>query len=179
MTLANKLTLIRIVLIPLFMIFVLADIPYGRLIAAAIFLLAAATDSLDGYVARKRNEVTNMGKLLDPLADKLLVTAALVTLVETGQIASWIAVVIIGREFLVTGLRGVAAAEGLVIAATVVAKWKTVTQIVALSLLLLEQYIVMLTGFAPGVWVLYLALLFTLYSGFDYLVKTFKEIKMS
>ena len=179
MTLANKLTLIRIVLIPVFIVFVLADIPYGRLIAAAIFLLAAATDSLDGYIARKRHEVTNMGKLLDPLADKLLVTAALVTLVETGQVASWIAVLIIGREFLVTGLRGIAAAEGLVIAASIVAKWKTVAQIVALSLLLLEEYFLAFTGFAPGIWVLYLALLFTLYSGYDYLVKTFTEIKMS
>lgn len=179
MNLATKLTMLRIVMIPLFMIFVLADIPYGKLIAAAIFVLASVTDAADGYIARKRQEVTNLGKLLDPLADKLLVAAALISLVEIGLIPSWIAVVIIGREFLVTGLRGVAAAEGVVIAASNPAKLKTIFQIVALTMLLLDEYFLALTGFSPGVWVLYLALIFTIYTGFDYVLKTFAQIKMT
>jgi CDP-diacylglycerol--glycerol-3-phosphate 3-phosphatidyltransferase len=161
------------------MIFVLAGIPHGHFIAAVIFVLAAATDGLDGYVARKRKEITNMGKLLDPLADKLLVAAALISLVETGQIPTWIAVVIIGREFLVTGLRGVAAAEGLVIAASNLAKMKTIIQIAALAVLLVDEYLKAMIGFSPGNWLLYIALFFTVYSGCDYMVKTFAKIKMT
>ena len=179
MNLANKLTMVRILLIPVFMVFVFVDIPYGKLIAALVFLVAAATDGLDGYVARKRNEITNMGKLLDPLADKLLVSAALISLVQTGHIASWMAVVIIGREFLVTGLRGVAAAEGLVIAASGLAKWKTVFQISALSVLLLDDYFIRFVGFSPGDWLLYLALGFTVYTGYEYMAQTFSSIKMT
>jgi CDP-diacylglycerol--glycerol-3-phosphate 3-phosphatidyltransferase len=179
MNLANKLTFLRILLIPVFMWFVLMDMPYGKTLAAAIFLLAAVTDSLDGYVARKRNEITNLGKLLDPLADKLLVAAALILLVEIGRIPSWIAIIIIGREFLVTGLRGVAAAEGIVIPASNPAKIKTVVQIAALALLLLDDYFLALAGFSPGVWMLYLALIFTVYTGCEYMVQTFAEIKMT
>ena len=179
MNLANSLTMLRILLVPVFITFVFMDKPYGSLIAAAVFLCAAATDSLDGYVARKRQEITNMGKLLDPLADKLLVTAALVCLVQIGLIPAWIAVVIIGREFLVTGLRGIAAAEGLVIAATNLAKWKTVIQIAALSALLLNEYFLLYLGFSPGQWLLYIAMAVTVYSGLDYLVQTFSQIKMT
>ena len=179
MNLANKLTFLRILLIPVFMWFVLMNIPYGQTLAAAVFLLAAATDSLDGYVARKRNEITNLGKLLDPLADKLLVAAGLILLVEIGRISSWIAIVIIGREFLVTGLRGIAAAEGIVIPASNPAKIKTVTQIAALALLLLDEHFVALAGFSPGIWVLYLAVAFTVYTGYEYIVQTFAKIKMT
>jgi len=179
MNLANKLTLIRIMMIPVFIVFVLTDLPYGNLYAAIVFLLASATDAIDGYIARKRKEVTNLGMLLDPLADKLLVTAALVTLVSTGQISSWIAIVIIGREFLVTGLRGIAAAENIVIAASNSAKLKTIVQISAVSLLLIDEYIVAYLGFSPGQWMLYLAVAFTLYTGYDYVVKTFSRIKMT
>jgi len=179
MNLANKLTLARILLIPLFMVFMLADIPHGKLIAAVIFALASVTDAADGYIARKRKEITNLGKLMDPLADKLLVTAALVGLVQIGLISTWIAIIIIGREFLVTGLRGVAAAEGIVIAASNPAKLKTIFQIIALTTLLLDEYIRMLAGFSPGIWILYLAVIFTVYTGYDYVVKTFTKIKMT
>ncbi|MEL7623255.1 MAG: CDP-diacylglycerol--glycerol-3-phosphate 3-phosphatidyltransferase [Clostridiales bacterium] len=178
MNLANKLTLLRIILIPLFMVFALADFSHSDFWAALLFILAASTDGLDGYIARKRKEITNLGKLLDPLADKMLVTAALITLVEIGRIPSWISIVIIGREFLVTGLRGVSAAEGIVIAASKLGKLKTVIQIVALSALLLENYLTPFIGFSLGTWLLYLALIFTVYSGYDYVVKTFQKIKM-
>jgi CDP-diacylglycerol--glycerol-3-phosphate 3-phosphatidyltransferase len=157
----------------------LAGIPYGKALAAAMFLVAAATDGLDGYVARKRNEVTNLGKLLDPLADKLLVASALVLFVEMGSIPAWIAAVIIGREFLVTGLRGIAAAEGMVIPASDSAKLKTVAQIAALALLLLDEYCVAWIGFSLGLWMLYLALVFTVYTGGEYMVQTFAKIKMT
>ncbi|MCL1804453.1 MAG: CDP-diacylglycerol--glycerol-3-phosphate 3-phosphatidyltransferase [Clostridiales bacterium] len=179
MNLANKLTILRIAMIPVFMIFALADMPYGRLVAAAVFVLASVTDAMDGYIARKRKEITNLGKLMDPLADKLLVAAALVALVQAGLISSWFAVIIIGREFLVTGLRGIAAAEGIVIAASNLAKLKTIIQIVALSMLLLDEYFLALAGFSPGIWALYLAVIFTVYTGYDYVVKTFAQIKMS
>jgi CDP-diacylglycerol--glycerol-3-phosphate 3-phosphatidyltransferase len=179
MNLANKLTMLRIILIPLFMVFALLDLPLGNLWAALLFLVAAGTDGLDGYVARKRKEITNLGKLLDPLADKMLVTAALITLVEMRRIPSWIAMVIISREFLVTGLRGVAAAEGIVIAASKLGKVKTVSQITALAALLLDDYFRLFRGFSPGLWLLYLALIFTVYSGYDYVVKTFQKIKMT
>ena len=179
MNLANKLTTLRIVLVPMFMACMLIELPYGDIVGTVIFVVAALTDLLDGYVARKRKEVTNLGKLLDPLADKLLVSAALVVLLELGRIRSWIAILIIGREFLVTGLRGVAAADGIVIAATDLAKVKTVTQLIALSMLLVDSQLTSLLGFSIGMWVLYVALGFTLYTGYSYVVETFKKISMS
>src|SRR3712207_1641301 len=106
MNLANKLTIIRIFLVPVFLIFItIKDVPYGNTIATAIFILAALTDKLDGYIARSRNQITRFGKFMDPLADKLLVTAALVSLVEFHVIPTWVAMVIIAREFAVTGDR--------------------------------------------------------------------------
>ncbi|MBW6409720.1 CDP-diacylglycerol--glycerol-3-phosphate 3-phosphatidyltransferase [Clostridium weizhouense] len=139
MNLANKLTLIRIFLVPVFLIFIaVKGIPYGSFIATFIFILAALTDKLDGYIARSRNQVTNFGKFMDPLADKLLVTAALICLVEMQIVPSWAAIIIIAREFAVSGLRTIAAAEGKVIAASWWGKIKTVIQIVAIVLLLLK-----------------------------------------
>ena len=130
MNLANKLTLIRIFLVPVFLLFIATkDIPYGSFIATFIFILASLTDKLDGYVARSRNQITNFGKFMDPLADKLLVTAALISLVELQVVPGWAAVVIIAREFAVSGLRSIAAAQGRVIAASWWGKIKTVIQI--------------------------------------------------
>jgi len=178
MNLANRLTMLRIFLIPIFMFFLLVRIPYGDIIAAIVFIVAASTDGLDGYIARKRKQITNLGKLLDPLADKMLVTAALITLVDLGKVPAWIAVVILGREFFVTGLRGVAASEGIVIAASKLGKVKTVSQIIALSLLLLNDYIQPLLGFDLGRYALYAAVIFTIWSGYDYIAKTYNQIKL-
>lgn len=139
MNLANKLTILRIILVPFFLIFItIKDLPYGKFIAIVIFIAASITDKLDGYIARSRNQITRFGKFMDPLADKLLVTAALVSLVEYHIIPTWAAMIIIAREFAVTGLRSVAAAEGIVIAASPWGKAKTVTQIVAIILALLN-----------------------------------------
>ncbi|HHW13530.1 MAG TPA: CDP-diacylglycerol--glycerol-3-phosphate 3-phosphatidyltransferase [Firmicutes bacterium] len=131
MTLATLFTLSRIFLVPLFMTVVFLKLPYGGYAGALVFVLAAATDGLDGYLARRRNEVTRLGVLLDPLADKLLISAALVSLVQLGDVSAAVAVLIIGREFAVTGLRLVAAAEGVVIPANGWGKAKTLAQIVA------------------------------------------------
>ena len=140
MNLANKLTLIRIILVPVFLIFLIVKgIPYGSFIATLIFILASITDKLDGYIARSRNMVTNFGKFMDPLADKLLVASALICLVELHIIPGWAAIIIIAREFAVSGLRSIAAAEGKVIAACWWGKIKTVIQIVAIILCLLQE----------------------------------------
>ncbi len=166
--LANKITLSRIFLLPVFLFFIFEQTPYGKLIAAAIFVLAAATDGLDGYVARKQKSVTNLGKLLDPLADKLLVMSALVSLVAMAALPAWIAIVIIGREFAVTGLRSIAVAEGIVIAASRFAKIKTVTQIVAIIAIMVNNYPFSLIGFPFKDIALLTAVFFTIASGLDY-----------
>ena len=132
-TAANRVTLVRVVLIPVFLVILLAKLPvWGPWLAAAVFTLLAATDAVDGYLARSRNEVTTFGKFIDPLADKLLVTAALVALVDLERLPSWIALIIISRELVVSGLRMVAVAEGRVIAASNYGKIKTILQIMAI-----------------------------------------------
>lgn len=147
---ANIVTLSRMVLIPVFLLVLLADWPrwfhapglvytMRPWIAAAVFGVLAATDGVDGYLARSRNEVTTFGKFLDPLADKLLVTAALLALVEMNVLPAWIAMVIVSREFIVSGLRMVASAEGTVIAASSYGKLKTVLQIVAIILFIVKD----------------------------------------
>ncbi|MBU5590662.1 CDP-diacylglycerol--glycerol-3-phosphate 3-phosphatidyltransferase [Clostridium sp. MSJ-4] len=194
MNLANKLTIIRIFLVPVFLIFIAAqDIPYGTVIATVIFILAALTDKLDGYIARSRNQITKFGKFMDPLADKLLVTAALVSLVEYQIVPGWAAIIIIAREFAVTGLRTVAASDGTVIAASWWGKLKTVIQIIAIILLLLQVNIASQPEFAQKVssseflnsffnWApqtfLYLAVVITIVSGVDYFIKNKEAIKI-
>ncbi|MDR1014051.1 MAG: CDP-diacylglycerol--glycerol-3-phosphate 3-phosphatidyltransferase [Coriobacteriales bacterium] len=149
MTPANIVTTVRIVLIPVFVFLLLAPWPQWvpdplvaqmvkPLVAAAVFALLALTDGLDGYLARSRNEVTNLGKFLDPLADKILVTAALLALIELGALPAWVALVIIGRDFLVSGIRMVASVERQVIAASPLGKAKTVLQIVAVILFIVK-----------------------------------------
>jgi CDP-diacylglycerol--glycerol-3-phosphate 3-phosphatidyltransferase len=136
--LANWLTLFRLFLVPIFTFAVLLDVPGGAFIGAVVFAVASITDGLDGYIARSRKEVTKFGKLMDPIADKLLVTAALLCLVQLGQVSAWPALIIIGREFAVSDLRMIAASEGVVISASRWGKVKTVSQIVAVLALLLQ-----------------------------------------
>lgn len=179
MNLPNMLTVGRIILVPVFMIALLMDISYGHYIAVAIFIVASFTDFLDGYLARKNNQITNFGKIMDPLADKLLVSAALICLVELGDAPAWIVILILGREFAITGLRSVAASEGIVVAASNLGKYKTVSQMVALVLLMLKPDVINLVGFDLGLIVLYIALFLTLYSGYDYFAKLNKKISWS
>lgn len=176
MNMANKITMVRIFLVPIFMFFLLTQFPYGEFIAVGVFIIAAVTDGLDGYIARKWKQVTNFGKFIDPLADKLLVTAALISLVELRQLSSWVAMIIISREFVVTSLRVVAASEGIVIAASMWGKIKTITQIIAIVALLINNYPFSLFGFPFDKIAMFLAVIFTLLSGFDYLVKNWEAI---
>lgn len=136
MSAANKITLLRITLIPLLLAFMVPDSVIDRWVALTIFLLASATDGLDGYLARSRGQVTTFGKLLDPVADKLLVTAALLPLVRKELVPDYLAALLIGREFLVSGLRSVASAEGVVIPAGRAGKWKMGLSITAISFLI-------------------------------------------
>jgi CDP-diacylglycerol--glycerol-3-phosphate 3-phosphatidyltransferase len=159
----NVLTLLRILAVPVLVVALLDETPDGDVIAAVVFALAALTDGLDGYIARRRRQVTTFGKLMDPLADKLLVIAALVSLVSLDRLAAWVAMVIIARELAVTGLRSLAAERGLVIAASWMGKLKTLLQVAAIFALIAFD--------PPPVWadvLLYLAVAVTLISGVDY-----------
>lgn len=166
----NKLTVLRLCLVPVF--FIAAYIEKENtslLIATAIFIIASCTDFLDGYLARKNNLVTDFGKFMDPLADKVLVAAALVFLVQIGRAESWIVVIIIAREYAVSIIRAIAANNGKVIAASGGGKIKTVTQMLAIIMLLLN-----ITG---GTIMLYVCLILTIYSGWDYIWKNRELIK--
>lgn len=173
MNLANKITLARIFLVPVFLLILSIKIPYGDFLAAAVFILAASTDGLDGYLARKRKEVTRLGKFMDPLADKLLISAALISLVELREISAWVAFLIIGRELAVTGLRAVAAADGVIIAASPLGKAKTVSQIVAIVFLFIHDFPFALWNIQIGKFAMGVAVIFTIWSGLDY----FKRIR--
>lgn len=174
---ANRITIARIVFIPGVVVILLARLPdWGSWWAAGLFTILAATDAVDGYLARSRNQITTFGKLIDPLADKLLVTAALVSLVELGTVPAWVALVIISREFIVTGLRMVAMAEGRTISAGNFGKAKTVFQVIAIvAFILVDSEPVKEFGgeffalFEIGAWVIMgIALLLTVASMIDY-----------
>ncbi len=168
MNLPNKLTILRILLIPVFMVILLQGYYYA---SAAVFIVAALTDLLDGYLARRYDLITNFGKIMDPLADKLLVTSAMICLVELGNIPGWAVVIILAREFIITGLRAVAAGEGLVIAAGKSGKIKTVLQMAALAVLLLKDWpFSLFTEYPVGYWILLAAVVMTLYSGAEYII---------
>ena len=201
MNLPNKITLSRIFLVPVFMLFVIpfpnwvlqssylkfiqSDLinlnrfilNYGNYIAAVIFVIAAVTDGVDGFIARKRKEETRFGKFLDPIADKLLITAALIALVQsydvTGNgVSGWAAMIIIGREFIVTGLRLVAAGEGVVISASNLGKLKTITQMIAIVASLTNNYpLAYWCDFQFDRFAMFVAVVVTIYSGYDYIRK--------
>lgn len=174
MNTANRITLVRIAMIPLFLFFFLTDfVPYSSYIAVALFIIAAATDSVDGHVARKYNQITDFGKFIDPLADKILVVSALVGMVQFGQISALAVIIIIAREFMVTGLRIVAISSGQVIAAAASGKLKTVIQIVVIAIVMVAQDFL---GTVPYLSVvleclIWLMVLITVYSGVEYMVK--------
>ena len=169
MNLPNKLTVLRVLLIPFFVLFMLTDLggSAGKYIALAFFVVASITDFLDGYLARKNNLVTNFGKFMDPLADKLLVCSAMICLIEKGAIPSWIVTIIIAREFIISGFRLIASDNGVVIAASYWGKFKTVFQMVMICLMIadISQIAIVTTV------VMYIALALTIISLVDYLVK--------
>ena len=160
----------RIFAIPVFIVVFLLDYRYA---ATVIFVLSALTDMLDGHIARKHNLVTNFGTLMDPLADKLLVMSALICLAQVGDVAGWMVIVILGREFIITGMRQVAAAQGIVIAAGTTGKIKTITQMIAIPLLILENWPFSLLSvkIPMDTIFLWIALIMTVVSGTEYIVK--------
>ena len=171
MNLPNKLTVFRVILIPFFVFFLLYPqvSGYSNYIATAIFIAASLTDFADGKIARKYNLVTNFGKFMDPLADKLLVCAAMICLVETGRLAAWIVIVIISREFIISGFRLIASDNGIVIAASYWGKFKTTFQMLMIIVLVLDidlEFFEIL-----GVVFTYVALTLTVVSLVDYIVK--------
>lgn len=169
MNIPNILTLLRIIMIPIFYVVFFSDITNSSLFAALIFIVASLTDWFDGFLARKWSLVTNFGKIMDPLADKLLVMTALVCLLTSFRIPAWAVIVILAREMAITGLRIIAASKGVVVAADMLGKFKTVFQMVAIILLLLNNFI--------GIYMLYIAIFFTILSGIDYIIKMNRVIK--
>ncbi|HHV59892.1 MAG TPA: CDP-diacylglycerol--glycerol-3-phosphate 3-phosphatidyltransferase [Clostridiaceae bacterium] len=203
MNLPNKITVSRIFLVPVFMLFILpfpdwlltSDLfkfinpqltaihnfmqNYGHILGAVFFLLAASTDGIDGYIARKHKMVTKFGIFLDPIADKLIIAAALIGLVQRNYVTGWAAMVIIGREFIVTGLRLLAAGEGIVISAGIWGKIKMVTQVVGVALMLLDNWpFSLFTSFRVDKFAMWIAIFATIYSMFDYLKKNIKLIDL-
>lgn len=168
MNLPNKLTLIRVIMIPFFIVFLLVPItPYDNWIALAIFIIASLTDFLDGHIARKYHLVTNFGKFMDPLADKLLVCSALICLIELERIPAWMVILIIAREFIISGFRLIASDNGVVIAASYWGKFKTTFQIVAVCLLIADvPALSVITQI-----ILWIAVILTIVSLVDYLIK--------
>lgn len=177
MNLPNKLTVFRVILIPFFVFFLLYPEfeGYGNYIATAIFVVASLTDLADGKIARKYNLVTNFGKFMDPLADKLLVSAAMICLIETGQLASWVVVVIISREFIISGFRLIASDNGIVIAASYWGKFKTTFQMLMTIVLMLDLEYPFWD--VLGTVLIYISLILTIISLIDYIAKNKDVLK--
>ena len=173
MNLPNKLTLLRIIMIPVFVVLLYLDFPFNNLVALAVFILASITDTLDGYIARKYNLITDFGKFMDPIADKLLVTAAMLVFVDWHMMPAWVVIVVIAREFIVSALRLVAANNGRVIAAGWSGKVKTASTMVCICIMLLglPQWV---NAVCSAV-----ILVTTAYSGIEYLVKNKDVLDLS
>lgn len=183
MNLANKITLFRIGLIPLFILFLYPHVNYVMdpysIVATGIFLLAAVTDQLDGYIARTYNQVTRLGMLLDPLADKLLIGAALVLLVQNHKLSSWVAVVIIAREMMITGIRIIAAGKGIALAADKFGKIKLVVQVAAVTAVILNnQPFQWWLGIPVDQILMYCATAITIYSGYNYISNNRQRLEL-
>lgn len=176
MNLPNKITIFRVCMIPLFLIFMLVEgIPHGNILAAVVFVIAALSDLLDGYLARKHNLITNFGKFMDPLADKLLVSSALICFVALGTVPSWVVIIIIAREFIISGFRLIASDNGVVIAASWWGKLKTNVQMVMSVMLIVNLdygWINILEQIA-----IYLAVALTVISLIDYMIKNKAVLK--
>lgn len=180
MTLANKITITRFLLIPIMVVFMavpmqgtVIGLPLNHFIAAIIFAVASFTDFLDGYIARKYNQITTFGKFLDPIADKVLVISAMIFLVGTSRIAFWGVVIVIFREFIITGVRLLAVEKGDVIAASPYGKIKTIATMIAMLVMLFGDF-TLKPIYGDIIW--YIAILFTVISGLDYIIKNRKII---
>jgi CDP-diacylglycerol--glycerol-3-phosphate 3-phosphatidyltransferase len=174
--LPNAITMLRIGIIPVLFFLLLSPDSTGSLVIAGIFVIASLTDLLDGYIARRYQIVTTMGKFLDPIADKLVVNTAMILMIPIGRIPAWIVAIIIIRDFTVDGIRTIASSEGVIIGSSRLAKQKTLCQVVAVTALMIHYPFLGADAHLVGIAILYVALFLTLYSGLDYLVKFFNEI---
>ncbi len=169
LTVPNVLTFFRILLVPLLVVVLLTKFDGKEMVGLGVFLLASLTDFLDGFLARRRQEVSKLGKLLDPAADKILISAALISLIELDVAPAWMVMVILAREFLISAFRSLAAGEGIVLAASWLGKLKTTTQIIAISLLIIYEQLGAFDDLAPAM--LWVAMIATLVSGLEYLIR--------
>lgn len=177
MTTANKITILRVLLVPFFIYFIYnIEKPCFDIISAILFIIISITDFLDGYIARKYNQITTFGKFMDPLADKILVTSALIMLTQLGKFSGVIAVIIIAREFLVSAIRQLAAADGTVLAAAWSGKVKTTFQMIGIIVIILENYLNAIYPLPYGTFFSVIMLVLTVYSGGEYLIKNRKLI---
>lgn len=177
MTTANKITIMRIILVPVFMAFLLVNEIWCQVAALIIFVIASATDGIDGYIARHYNQITNFGKFMDPLADKMLTTAAFLVLLEMGRVSSIAVMIVLAREFMVSGVRMIAGAEGKVIAASMLGKIKTVSQMVAIvaAIIFMNPFFAAKPAMLITDILVWISTAITVISGVDYIMKN-KEI---
>jgi CDP-diacylglycerol--glycerol-3-phosphate 3-phosphatidyltransferase len=176
MSLPNGVTAIRVLAIPVILLLLFTSGRAFQVITAMVFLLVALTDMLDGYFARRRKMVTTLGKFLDPLADKLLIVTALIALISARGIPLWMVIVIVGREIAVTGLRGIAMSEGIVISSSMTGKYKTAFEMTSIFFLILGGKYMPIDFHLVGIALLWVALLLAIFSGFDYFRKFLKTI---
>jgi len=174
--LPNQLTILRVILIPAFLIFLYFDRPMTNVIAAIIFTIASITDFIDGYLARKYNIVTDLGKILDPVADKILVASSLIALMELGRVEGIVVILLLSRDFAVGALRDLSASKGKIIAAGFSGKLKTVFQMVAVGFLIYKNELIGIDIFFIGKILIYLSVLLSIYSGIEYYIKFFAKI---
>jgi CDP-diacylglycerol--glycerol-3-phosphate 3-phosphatidyltransferase len=176
LSLPNGLTAIRVLAIPFILILLYNPERSYQIMTAVIFLLAAVTDTLDGYFARKRRMVTTLGKFLDPMADKLLIVTALIGLITARGLPVWMVIVIVGREIAVTGLRGIAASQGIIIAASRLGKYKTIFEVASITFFILNGDYLSIRLYHVGMSLLWVAVILAVLSGIDYFRKFLKEI---
>ncbi len=177
LNLPNQITISRIAIVPVIIGLLMHQGPWACFFAGLLFAVAGFTDLIDGYLARRENQITSLGKFLDPLADKLLISSILIMLVQNGWVPGWVAIVIICRDVMVTGLRAIAAEEGVVIAADRYGKLKTVLQIVAIEPLILHYPLLGVPLHGIGMFLLYIALLLTVFSGCNYFLNFYRDWK--
>ncbi len=171
----NIITLTRISVVPFLFFLLMSPGPFWSLVLAALFVLASVTDFFDGFIARKYNMITTMGKFLDPLADKLIVNSAMILMIPIGRIDAWIVVIIIMRDLIVDGIRSIASSEGIYIQASILGKQKTLAQIIAVTALMIHYPFLGLDAHFVGTIILYVAFLLTIYSGLDYFIKFYQR----
>jgi len=177
LNLPNTITLLRIGVVPFLFILLSEPGPFWSLIIAILFVIASITDFFDGYFARKYQMITTMGKFLDPIADKIIVNTAMILLIPIGRIPAWIVAITIIRDLIVDVIRSIASSEGIYIQASILGKQKTVTQIIAVTALIIHYSIFGINAHIVGTVVIYIALLLTIYSGIDYFIKLYKSVE--